>query len=88
MLATMVVGDVGDGGDVEDSHDLPCNLSIHWNVTNAPTRTATNNICLVIVADLCLFTYKYLHIRFFIFLSPFFWINGHPPHMNRKYAIM
>ena len=44
-------GDVSDGGDVEDSHDLPCNLSIHWNVTNASTRTALNTICLVIVAD-------------------------------------
>ena len=44
-------GDVSDGGDVEDSHDLPCKLSIHWNVTNACTRTALNTICLVIVAD-------------------------------------
>ena len=57
-------GDVSDGGDVEDSHDIPCNLSIHWNVTNACTRTALNTICLVIVADFW-FYFKYLRIRFF-----------------------
>ena len=33
-------GDISDGGDVEESQDLPSNLSIHWNVTNATTRTA------------------------------------------------
>ena len=43
--------DVSDGGDVEESHDLPCNLSIHWNVTNTSRRTASNSVCLVIVAD-------------------------------------
>ena len=74
-------GDVSDGGDVEDSHDLPCKLSIHWNVTNACTRTALNTICLVIVADFC-FYYKYYHFRFFIFLSYFFWIHGHPSHFK------
>ena len=39
-----VGGDVNDGGDVEENHDLPCNLSIDWNATNSSTRTATNNI--------------------------------------------
>ena len=57
-------GDVSDGGDVEDSHDLPCKLSIHWNVTNACSRTALNTICLVIVADFW-FYFKYLRIRYF-----------------------
>ena len=28
-------GDVSDGGGVEDSYNLPCKLSIHWNVTDA-----------------------------------------------------
>ena len=56
-------GDVSDGGDVEDNHDLPCKLSIHWNVTNACTRTALNTICLVIVADFW-FYFKYLRILF------------------------
>ena len=44
-------GDVSDGGGVEDSYNLPCKLSIHWNMTNASTTTALNTICLVIVAD-------------------------------------
>ena len=74
-------GDVSDGGDVEDSHDLPCKLSIHWNVTHASTRTALNTICLVIVADFFIHS-KYLHVRFFIFLSYFFWIYGLPPDME------
>ena len=43
--------DVSDGGDVEESHDLPCNLSIHWNMTNTSRRTASNSVCLVIVPD-------------------------------------
>ena len=43
--------DGDDGGDVEESNDLPCKLSIHWNVTNTSSRTASNTICLVIVAD-------------------------------------
>ena len=76
------VGDISDTGGVEDSHDLPCNLSFHWNATNASTRTALNTICLVIVADFW-FYYKYLQIRFFIFLTHFFWIHGHPPHIKR-----
>ena len=63
-------------------HKLPRNLQIHWNVTNATTRTATNSICLVIVADFCVCLNKYLHIQFFIFLSYFFWIHGHPPHIR------
>ena len=46
--------DVSDGGDAEN--DLPCNLSIHWNMTNASTRIALNTICLVIVARYCLTT--------------------------------
>ena len=78
--------DVSDGGDVEDSQDLPWKLSIHWNETNACTRTALNTICLVIVADFWFYS-KYLQIRFFIFLTYFFWIHGHPPHIKR-YAIM
>ena len=57
-------GDISDGGDVEDSHDLPCKLSIHWNVTNACSRTALNTICLVIVADFW-FYFKYLRILYF-----------------------
>ena len=59
-------------GDIEDSHHLPCNLPIHWNVTNASSRTATYTICFVFVADFC-FHSKYLHVRFFIFLSYFFY---------------
>ena len=68
-------GDVSDGGDVEDSHNLPCNLSIHWNVTNASTstRTATNNICLVIGADfrslLQVFAYSIFHISLLFLLD-------------------
>ena len=56
--------DVSVGGGVEDSQDLPWKLSIHWNETNACTRTALNTICLVIVADFWLY-FKYLRIRFF-----------------------
>ena len=74
-------GDIGDGGNVEDSHGLPFKLSIHWNVTNACTRTALNTICLVIVADFW-FNFWYLRIRFFIFLSYIVWIHGHPPHIE------
>ena len=47
------VGEVSDGGDVENSRDLPRNLPIHWNVTNASSRTATDAICLVTVEDFC-----------------------------------
>ena len=58
--------DVSDGGDVEESHDLPCNLSIHWNVTNTSRRTASNSVCLVIVPDfwflLQVFAYLIFHI--------------------------
>ena len=61
-------GDVSDGGGVEDSHDLPCKLSIHWNVTDASKRTALNTICLVIVADFW-FYFKYLRLRFFSYFS-------------------
>ena len=69
-------GEVSDGGDVEDSYDLPCNLSIHWNVTNASnftsTSAATNNICLVIVADfdflLEVFVYSISHISLLFLL--------------------
>ena len=61
-------GEVSDGGDVENSRDLPRNLPIHWNVTNASSRTATCTICFVFVADFC-FHSKYLHVHFFIFLS-------------------
>ena len=43
--------DVSDGGDVEANHHLPCNLPIHWNLTNASTRTALNTRCLVMHAD-------------------------------------
>ena len=46
-------GEVSDGGDVENSRDLPRNLPIHWNVTNASPRTATDAICLVTVEDFC-----------------------------------
>ena len=46
-------GEVSDGGDVENSRDLPRNLPIHWNVTNASSRTATDAICLVTVEDFC-----------------------------------
>ena len=47
------VGCIGDdGGDVEDIHDLPCNMSIYWNANKLQsTRTAANNICLYIIAD-------------------------------------
>ena len=69
---------MSDGGDVENSRDLPHNLPVHWNVTNASNRTATDAIFLVIVADFC-FHSKYLHVRFFKFLSYFFWIYGRPP---------
>ena len=55
-------GEVSDGGNVENSHDLPRNLSIHWNVTDASSRTATYTICFVFVADSC-FHSKYLHVR-------------------------
>ena len=74
-------GEVSDGGFVENSHALPRNLPIHWNVTNASNRTATGAICLVIVADFFIHS-KYLHVRFFIFLSYFFWIYGLPPDME------
>ena len=47
-------GEVNDGGDVENSRDLPRNLPIHWNVTNASPRAATDAICLVTVEDFCL----------------------------------
>ena len=58
-------GNVSDGGGVEDSHGLPCKLSIYWNMTNASaTRTALITICLGIFADFC-FYFKYLRIRFF-----------------------
>ena len=57
-------GEVSDGGDVENSHDLPRNLPIHWNTTDAPKRTATDVICLVFVADFC-FHSKYLQVRCF-----------------------
>ena len=75
-------GDVSDGGDVEDSHDLPCKLSIHWNVTNACTRTALNTICLVIVVDFW-FYFKYLRIRFF-HISLLYLLDsyGHPPQIK------
>ena len=75
-------GEVSDGGDVENSHDLPRNLPNHWNMTNASRRTATNTTCFVIVVDFC-FHGKYLHrFRFFIFLSYFFWIYGRPPDIE------
>ena len=57
-------GEVSDGGDVENSQDLPSNLPVHWNVTNASNRTATDAIGLVIVADFC-FHSKYLQVRCF-----------------------
>ena len=74
-------GDVSDGGDVEDSHDLPCKLSIHWNVTNACTRTALNTICLVIVADFC-FYYKYFIFDFSYFSVISFGFMGIPLTLN------
>ena len=49
--------DVSDGGDVEDSHDLSCKLSIHWNVTNA-SRTALNTICCGFLVLLQVFAYS------------------------------
>ena len=75
------VGEISDGDDVQNSHDLPRNLPIHWNVTNASNRTATNAICLVIFADFFIHS-KYLHVRFFVFLSYFFWIYGRPPDIE------
>ena len=77
--------DVSDGGDVEDSQDLPWNPPIHRSVTSASTRTARKTICLVIVADF-FFYFKYLLSRVFIFLIYFFCIHGHPPRI-RKMAL-
>ena len=68
-------------GDVEDSHHLPCNLPIHWNVTNASSITANIIICLLLLWISVIY-FRHLHTRFFIFLSHFFWIHGHPPHIR------
>ena len=63
-----VGGDVNDGGDVEENHDLPCNLSIDWNATNSSTRTATNNILSCYYCGFLFFFYKYLHAQVSVFL--------------------
>ena len=71
-----VGGDVNDGGDVEENHDLPCNLSIDWNATNSSTRTATNNILSCYYCGFLFFSTSIYMLRF----PYFFWIHGHPAH--------
>ena len=79
-------GDVSDSGGVEDSHDLPCNLSIHWNLTKPSTKIAFNTICVVIVADFW-FYYKYLRIQFF-HISQLYLLDSWASSSQFKCAIM
>ena len=53
-------GDVIHGGDVEESHGLPCNLLNSMRRDEHIGRTATSNFCLDNDADFC-FQMKYLH---------------------------
>ena len=73
-------GNVSDGSGVEDSHGLPCKLSIYWNMTNASTRTALITICLGIFADFC-FYFKYLLFEFNHISKHF--ISLQHPHNDR-----
>ena len=46
-------GDVIHGGDVEESHGLPCNLLNSMRRDEHIGRTATSNFCLDNDADFC-----------------------------------
>ena len=58
-------GDVKGGGDVEDSHTLPCNPPIHWNVTSVAEELQSTTFVLLLTRISVFSFIKYLRIVFF-----------------------
>ena len=72
LVGVLHVGDVGDdggdvkgGGDVEDSHTLPCNPPIHWNVTSVAEELQSTTFVLLLTRISVFSFIKYLRIMFF-----------------------
>ena len=66
------------------TYPVTCQFTGTWRIHLEELPQTAFVLSLFRISD---FYYKYLHIWFFIFLSYFFLIHGHPPHFKR-YVLM
>ena len=75
-------GDVSDGCAVEDSHDLPCNLPIHWNTWRRNLQELPPTLHLYLSCYCCGFLFCKHSICIFGFnISQLFLLHSYPPQI-------